>query len=158
MDNPILADLNRSRSYPEIDVELPTLANFYFPEDGIFQDGFDPRHVKVQPLGIAQELAIKDPLMVMGRQSTPLLVKALCPMVLKPEKLSEVDIIAIILAGRIASYGPKYRMDHVCQNPATSGKKKSELMCVNAKDKKPSTIEVDLYQHILTLAQACWLI
>ncbi len=146
MSNPLLDDLIGNQPYPEIEMQLPTLGNFYFPEDQIFTEGFDAAKVKVRPLTITNELSIKDPLMVMGRQSTLMLVKALVPEILRPEKMTEIDIIAIILAGRIATYGPKYMVDHICQNPdATAGK----LTCEAARELKPHQLKIDMYEHIL---------
>lgn len=146
MSNPLLDDLVGNQPYPEIEMQLPTLGNFYFPEDKIFAEGFDPSKVKVRPLTITNELAIKDPLMVMGRQSTLMLVKALVPQILKPERMTEIDIIAIILAGRIATYGPKYMVEHICQNPAeTDGK----LTCEAAREGKQHQLRIDMYEHIL---------
>jgi len=155
MENRLLTDLQGISVFPGIELALPTMGNFYYPEDEIFAEGFDPGKVKVNALGIASELSVKDPLMVLSRQSTPMLVQSVCPMVKRPEMLSEIDIVAIILAGRIASYGPKYRVEHVCQNPASStvkGKGKDELTCKNARESKASVIEVDLYEHILRYA------
>lgn len=148
MNNPLLADLD-SQAYPPIEIALPTMGNFYFIEDEIFTDGFDAGKVKVRPLTITNELAIKDPLMVVGRQSTMMLVKALVPEIKLPEKMTEIDVIAIILAGRIATYGPKYVIDHVCQNEE---QKDGKLVCEAAREKNPYQLNIDMYEHLLRYA------
>lgn len=155
MTNPLIDDLIESRPYANVEIELPSRGAFYYEEDEIFESGFDPLKVQIRTMGIATDMAVKDPLMVLSRQATVMLIKSLVPEIRKPELLSEIDIVAIILGGRIATYGPQYRLEHVCQNPEHDGVDKDGkpvLKCEHARENTPNILDIDLYDHILRYA------
>lgn len=148
--NPLLDDL-RDESISAVSLSLPT-SGFFYPEDSVdvLAEGTDPTEIEVRPLGIMAELVSKDPFLLASGQGIPRIIRQVCPSVLAPGEMCDIDIEAILIASRIASYGPEYDMIHVCSNPETKtekdedGKDKVVPVC-----RVENNIEVDLTKHIM---------
>ncbi len=110
MTNPLLDDL----SFPPVAICLPTSAYWY--DDGVIDPNADPLNLDVKPIGILAEQNCRDPWLLASGKAIPRIVREVCPSILLPEELAEVDIEAILLATRLASYGDSMKLTHKCQN------------------------------------------
>lgn len=113
MTNPLMEDLKANDAFPDISLSLPS-SNVWYSDD-VFVQGADTTDLTIKVLGIIAEQSYRDPLMMITGEGIVRLVKNVCPEVLKPMELFEMDLEAILLASRIASYGPKMILDDVCQ-------------------------------------------
>ena len=109
MTNPLLEDL----SFPPVAICLPTRGYWY--EDDVINPNADPLDLEVKPIGILAEQNYRDPWLLASGKAIPRLVREVCPAILRPEQLAEVDIEVILLATRLASYGEKMSVKHKCQ-------------------------------------------
>ena len=109
MTNPLIEDL----SFPPISICLPTSGYWY--DDGVVDPIADPLDLEVKPIGILAEQNFRDPWLLASGKAIPRLIKEVCPAILQPEELAEVDIEAILLATRLASYGDMMKLTHKCQ-------------------------------------------
>jgi len=147
-NNPLLEDLN-SGDITSVSIALPTMGYFYPKGSGIIAEDADPADLEVKPLGIMAELVAKDPFVLASGRGVPKILRNICPSILKPEEMCEVDIQAIMIACRLASYGSHMELTHVCENPNTEevdgddGKKVKVAVC-NHKNK----LDIDLNHHI----------
>lgn len=111
MNNPLLSELQDV--FPPVEIALPTRGIFY--PKGVLGDGVDANCIAVHTLGIMDEFKYRDPfLMVSGKAIHHLLHHICGEQILLPEELCEIDVEAILLASRIASYGPKLKLNHTC--------------------------------------------
>lgn len=113
--NPLLDEL--STSLPGVTVALPSQGRFYEP--GVLAEGTDVNEVEVGTLSMVDELKYRDPFLLASGRAMRDMVRRICPAVLDPDKLCDIDMEAIILAARIASYGEEMEVEVTCSNPAT---------------------------------------
>ena len=148
MTNPLLQDVQESAAITAVHITLPTMGLFYpadYPHQ-VLADGVDVAEVEIHPIGIIAEIVSKDPFLLASGKGLPRIINQVCPSIQHPESLSEVDLEAILLGARIASYGPKMKIEHTCTNPATQkgeDGKSEEPVC---REKNP--VEIDLTDHI----------
>lgn len=114
MSNPLTEDLNDT--FPGVTVTLPTEGKFYPP--GVLRESADPKEIDVRVLSMIDEQKYKDPFLLVSGKGLEQLIERVAPQVLKPDLLAEVDVEVILLATRLASYGTKLSVKHVCANPA----------------------------------------
>ena len=119
-------------------VAFPTMGHFY--HDGVMRPGTNPEEITVYPLGTEAELLLKDPILMAAGRSVPKMISALVPQVMIPEELSDIDIEVLLIAVRLASYGPDLKIEHVCANPAEQSGVK---VCAQT-----NTIIMNLVEHI----------
>ena len=111
MSNELLTDL--SEVFPPVEISLPTRGIFY-PE-GILAKDTDPTRIQVGTLGIMDEFKYRDPFMLVSGNAIGYLIKHVCGgQILVPEELCEIDVETILLASRLASYGPNLKLTHRC--------------------------------------------
>lgn len=115
MDNPLLEELHEAGVLPDISIELPTGGVFY--DEGVFEEGTDIKDIPIGTLGILDENAFRDPVLLATGKAIKRLIQHVCPCILRPGELAEVDVEAILIATRLASYGPNLNLTHTCQNP-----------------------------------------
>lgn len=130
MSNPLLDELSDSSVNPSVDIALPTRGYFY-PEGEVLADGIDPDNMTVQPLAALDESAFRDPLLLISGHAIGRMIRKVCPGVIDPGSMSDLDIQTILIACRIASYGPKLELKHTCKE------------CQNE-----TTFQIDLNEHI----------
>lgn len=147
----LLDELQGTAAMPDITVSLPTLGRWYYEYDPetetvhqntILKEGCNVEEIVIRVIGLLAELNYKDPYLLVTGQSMPKLLAHVCPEVLNPNQLSEVDIEAILLAARIASYGNEMRLEHKCSKKTKGGKECGE----------PNNINVDLQKFIMRYA------
>lgn len=138
--NELLSEI--SDVFPPIDIQLPTRGIFYRP--GILKEGVDPNHIEVRTLGVMDEFKYRDPFLLVSGKAIDHLIGHLCgDQILMPEQMCEIDIETILIAARLASYGPGLNVTHSC-TMMVKDKDGVESVCANA-----NTVAVDLHQHIL---------
>jgi hypothetical protein len=140
MTNELLKDL--SDVFPPLEISLPTRGHFYSP--GVLNPAADPTNIAVGTLGVMDEFKYRDPYLLVSGKAIGHLIHHLCgEQVLLPEELCEIDVETILLAARIASYGPNLQVKHTCPRPYTPPDGE-ESPC-----KTDNTVLVDLSRHIL---------
>lgn len=139
--NELLQDL--TDIFPPLEIGIPTKGIFYPP--GILQEGLDPMHIQVRTLGMMDEFKYRDPFMLVTGKAIEHLISHLCgDQIIKPEALCEIDVETILIAARIASYGPNLKMKHICGQKFKDAETGEESIC-----NQENTIAVDLNEHIL---------
>ena len=113
--NPLIEKLYEKDLIQTVSIALPTQGRFYEP--GILAPEADPMDMEIRAIGVMAELYAKDPFVVASGKGLARIVSHVCPMVLKPERLCEVDVEAILIAARLVSHGAKYQVKHRCENP-----------------------------------------
>ena len=83
----------------------------------------------------------------MSGQSVIRIVKKVCPEIVAPEMLSDIDIEVILLAARIQTFGPKLSMNTVCSNPEVN--EDGTLKCPSAEKGEPFKVDIDLNEFIM---------
>lgn len=115
MTNPLIDDLRVQGVIPDVRIGLPTM---YVPyPEGTFEEGTDLRDIPVGVLRVLEENAFRDPFLFARGKAIPRMIRHLCPNILEPERLSEIDVEAILMAARIARFGTRMKFRHTCQNP-----------------------------------------
>lgn len=140
-NNPLLDELEQQT----VTIALPTLGRWY--ENGaVLHPDADPASIEVGVLGIVAEHTFRDPWLLVSGQAIPKLIKSVCPAILEPTKLAEIDIETILLANRLISYGEKLEITQNCSNPDINegSKKKKVVPCTHK-----NLLVVDL-QNLLT--------
>ena len=133
--NPLVDDLVESKTMPPVSIELPTRGMWYLPDENILHPDVDVKNIEVRVLNVMAEINYRDPYLLLSGGALPKMLKHICPEILRPEELCDLDIEAILIAARIASYGSKMTLEHTC----------SQL--VNPKPKKgrgPSKSDLDV--------------
>jgi len=112
MSNPLLDDIQASGTVETISIALPTLGRFY--EEGIIDEDADPNDLQINAIGIMAELSTRDPFILASGKGMELLIPQICPSILQPSRLTEIDLEAILIAARIATHGNTMMVDHAC--------------------------------------------
>jgi hypothetical protein len=111
MSNELITELHEV--FPPIEISLPTRGMFY-PE-GVLAKDTDPTHIQVGTLGILDEFKYRDPFMLVSGNAMGHLITHVCGKQIEhPEELCEIDVETILLASRLASYGPNLKLTHRC--------------------------------------------
>src|SRR6185312_2871866 len=85
--NPLLDDLQET--FPTIVVSLPTGGRYY--GEGVLSGTANPEGIEVHTLSMIDEQKFKDPLLLASGKGLVHLIQHVCPDVLEPEELAEVD-------------------------------------------------------------------
>lgn len=141
MNNPLLQELNQR--LPGVTLSLPT-GGLYYPE-GTLSKTADPSNLTVHAFSVWQEVGFRDPYRIAAGTAMRDMVRQVCPEFLAPDVLAAIDADAIMVAARLASYGPEMELSIKCTNPAT----KVELDSKKVENTVPlcgmtSTVNVDL--------------
>ena len=113
MSNPLIDELYDMGAIPSIEITLPTMAAFY-PRGEVLKPDADPASIQVGPLSLLEESDINEPMMMVSGRAITRLIKHVVPMVDNPQQLCELDIQAILIACRMASYGNDMDLEHTC--------------------------------------------
>lgn len=153
MSNPLLDDLRENQAFPSVSIALPTLGQWY--DEGVLAPDVDPKDVPVGVLGVIAEQNYRDPWLLATGQGMVKLIRSVCPSVLEPAKLAEIDIETILIASRLASYGEQMKLKHSCYNKVVvvddseekeeGGEEKTKVITCNQENE----ITIDLQQFIL---------
>lgn len=108
--NPLLDEL--SGRIGGVTMALPSLGAFYGPD--VMRS--DPSSVEVLPISVIDEINFRDPFKIVSGAAVREMVARACPAVARPELLCKVDVDAILVASRIASYGSNLEITLRCQN------------------------------------------
>jgi hypothetical protein len=136
MENPLLEELRQS--LPGVTVALPTGGLFY--PTGVLAEGADPSHLRIGPFSMWQEIEFRDPYKIASGDAIWRMIGHVAPQVSQPKLLAAVDVDAIMVAARIASYGPKMEMEVTCNNPATKKEGDKEVPAC----RHQATVPVDM--------------
>lgn len=145
MSNPLLDSVQESGKMETVSITLPTMGRFY--EDGVIAEGTNIDEVEVRAIGIMAELTTRDPFLLASGKGVEMLIPQVCPVILQPSKLAEIDLEAILIASRIATHGNIMAVDHTCDNPVQAEEGKEVELCG-----EENKIEVDLYDIIMRYA------
>jgi len=130
MSNPLVDELYEMGAIPSVEIALPTMAAFY-PKDKVLKKDADPANISIGPLSMLEESAILDPMLLISGRAITRLINHIAVQVDNPQELCEVDVQAMLIACRMASYGNELVLEHVCPH------------CENT-----NTIQIDLSEHI----------
>lgn len=136
MSNPLIDEIVENSVIPQVEIALPTRGVFY-PRGEVLDTYVDPENLVIHPISILDESTFADPLMMISGHAIGRMVRRVCPGILDPGKLCELDIQAILIASRIASHGPEMNVEHDCENPDC---------------KHRNVLKIDLNNHILNFA------
>lgn len=120
MSNPLIDDLREQDLIQTVSIALPTGGRYYEP-GVVLEPGTDPDDVEIRAIGVMAEIYAKDPFLVAAGKGLSRIVKQVCPAVLDPDRLCEVDVEAILIAARLVSHGPEFSLKHKCENPKLDG-------------------------------------
>jgi hypothetical protein len=138
----LLNDLNEV--FPPVQIALPTRGIFY-PE-GVLAKSTDPECISVGTLGILDEFKYRDPFMLVSGKAIGHLIHHICgDQIILPDELCEIDVEALLIASRIASYGPNLKVTHNCIKFKNNSNDDSDTkVCGHA-----NTLNIDLNKFIL---------
>ena len=122
--NPLIQDLIENEAFPAVSIALPSGGRWY--EDNVIDDGISPLDIPVGVLGVLAEQNYRDPWLVLAGESIPRMLRTVCPSILRPEALCEIDLEAILLASRLVSYGPTLELSYACIGPKPKTEEKKE--------------------------------
>lgn len=102
---------------PKIYVRLPSQGNFYPPGS---LDHSETGDYPVYPMTAKDELMFKTPDALMNGQATVEIIKSCVPAIMNPWTMPSIDLDAVLIAIRIATYGDEMEITSTC--PACSNK------------------------------------
>lgn len=139
MTNRLLSELHDV--FPPVEIALPTKGMFY--PKGVLGENTDPQHIEVGTLGIMDEFKYRDPFLLVSGKAISYLIHHICgDQVVLPEELCEIDVETILLASRIASYGPSLKLNHIC--PRMKQEDGKDVPCQHE-----NILVLDLHEFIL---------
>ena len=111
MSNPATNPLFKHFRQPAIYLKLPSGGKFY-PPGAI---NFPPTgEIPVYPLTVKDELTLKTPDALMNGQGMAEIIKSCCPNIIDPWSMPIVDVDAVFIGIRLASYGPGMDITTTC--------------------------------------------
>lgn len=131
MSNPLIDELIEASVIPQVEIALPTRGQFY-PDGEVISVGSDPDRLPIKPISVLEESTFNDPLLLLTGHAIGKMIRRVCPEIIDPGSLCELDVQAILIATRIASHGANMKVEHTCDGCGH----KNEL-------------EIDLNSHIL---------
>ena len=148
--NPLIQDLIENEAFPSVTVALPTGGRWSKKE--VFAEGVDPLDIPVGVLGILAEQNYRDPWLLLSGEAIPRMFKSVCPSIIKPNDLCDLDLETILLASRLVSYGPKLELTHKCEqrvDKELEGEEGEAPDIVDAPCDHENNVEIDINEHIL---------
>lgn len=134
--NPLVDDIAEKQIGMEI--AIPTLGMFYYPD--VLREGTNPEKLMVYPISSYADMMLKDPILLASGRSVPKMIQTVCPSILRPDDLADIDIEAILLACRLISFGPTLKFQNTCTNP---DHEEGVAPC-----RHEATVSLNLIQHI----------
>ena len=99
--------LNKYKRQPKIYLTLPSNGNFY-PSNPMEKTGSG--ELPIYSMTAKDEIMIKTPDALMSGDATVDVIKSCCPMIDDPWSMPSIDLDAILIAIRIATYGEKMEL------------------------------------------------
>lgn len=140
MSNPLIDDLREQDLIQTVSIALPTGGRYYEP--GILAPTTNPEDMEIRAIGVMSEIYAKDPFMIAAGKGLSRIINHVCPAVIKPDRLCEVDVEAILIAARMVSHGSDFTIRHICDNPKVD--KKGKPVCEYKSD-----VNLDLQKTIM---------
>jgi hypothetical protein len=97
---------------PKLFISLPSKGTFY-PE-GVLQG--DPNNTPIFAMTGMDEILMKTPDALFNGESTVKVIESCCPYITDAKQIPSLDIDALLVAIRIATFGDKMAINHVCAN------------------------------------------
>lgn len=156
--NPLIEDLVENEAFPAVSIALPSGGRWY--DNSVLEEGVDPLDVPVGVLGVLAEQNYRDPWLILSGESIPRMLRTVCPVVLQPNELCEMDLEAILLAARLVSYGPTLEIMHTCVGPKPENTdEKEKTKDTDESDEEfehtcgfKNTVVIDVNEHIMRYA------
>ena len=111
MANPAANPLHKHFRQPAIYIRLPSQGQFY-PENTL--DLSVTGEIPVYPMTVRDEITLKTPDALMNSQGMVDVVKSCCPNIRDPWRMPAIDVDAVFIAIRIASYGAGMDVTSTC--------------------------------------------
>ena len=99
--------LNKYKRQPKIYLKLPSNGNFY-PSNPMEKTGSG--ELPIYSMTAKDEIMIKTPDALMSGDATVDVIKSCCPMIDDPWSMPSIDLDAVLIAIRIATYGEKMEL------------------------------------------------
>lgn len=97
---------------PKLFISLPSKGTFY--PDGVLQG--DPNNTPIFAMTGMDEILMKTPDALFNGESTVKVIESCCPYIKDAKQIPSLDIDALLVAIRIATFGDKMSVNHVCPN------------------------------------------
>lgn len=102
--------LKKYRRQPKIFIDLPSKGKWY--SNAIYNNVYT--QLPVFSMTASDEILFKTPDALINGQATASNIKSCCPAILDPWQIKTIDLDTILIAIRIATYGPKINVNHKC--------------------------------------------
>lgn len=103
--------LKKYRRQPKIFIDLPSKGKWYF-NNTVYNNVYT--QLPVFSMTASDEILFKTPDALINGQATASNIKSCCPAILDPWKIKTIDLDTVLIAIRIATYGPKINVNHKC--------------------------------------------
>lgn len=103
--------LKKYRRQPKIFIDLPSKGKWYF-NNTVYNNVYT--QLPVFSMTASDEILFKTPDALINGQATASNIKSCCPAILDPWKIKTIDLDTVLIAIRIATYGPKINVNHTC--------------------------------------------
>jgi hypothetical protein len=104
--------LQKYQRQPKIYISLPSKGLFYEP--GVLLGDYN--NVPIYALSGMDEIILKTPDALFTGVATIKVIESCCPFIKDASKIPSVDVDALIVAIRIATYGDKFAIDKICKS------------------------------------------
>ena len=102
--------LKKYRRQPKIFIDLPSKGKWY--SNTVYNNVYT--QLPVFSMTASDEILFKTPDALINGQATANNIKSCCPAILDPWQIKTIDLDTILIAIRIATYGPKINVNHKC--------------------------------------------
>ena len=127
MEKPTNNPLFKHFRQPAVYLKLPSQGRFY--PDGSLQISVTG-DIPVYPMTVKDELTLKTPDALMNGEGMVSVIRSCCPTIIDPWKIPAVDIDAIFIAIRLASYGTGMDINTTCPKCSESNEHTINLTTV----------------------------
>jgi len=127
---------------PAIYLKLPSLGK-YWPESAI--DLPATNEIPVYPMTVKDEITLKTPDALMNGAGVANMITSCCPNIRDPWSIPSTDLDAILIAIRLASYGPTMDIETTCPHCKQSNEHSVDLakLLDNIREPKFDEISID---------------
>jgi len=136
MDNQSV--LSKYKRQPKIYLALPSKGKYY---DVNPMEKSGSGELPIYSMTARDELELKTPDALMNGEATTKVIKSCCPLIDDPWKMPNIDLDAVLIAIRIATYGEKMEM---------------EIPIPGLKEPETATYSIDLRQILDSLNNLVW--
>jgi hypothetical protein len=124
MDNTQINPLQKHFRQPAISMHLPSQGK-YWPEGTL--DLNMTGQIAVYPMTTRDEITIRTPDVLLNGEGIVSIIQSCCPQIKNAWKMPSIDVDAVLIAIRIASYGQMMDIDTVCTNEECKHENKNSL-------------------------------